>query len=76
VVAPGLSAPFGYTSRDRPGLFAFIYLVNFFVFIGFAFLGLLTAWRLAFRPEEFKRLIERFIAKRNPNRATGRPSHE
>jgi hypothetical protein len=58
---------FGYTLKEHANLFVFIYGIDFFAFVGFAFLGLLTAWLLAFRPEEFKRQIERSIAKRNLN---------
>lgn len=56
---------FGYTIRDHGAVFVFIYLMDIFAFVGFALLGLLTAWLLAFRPEAFKRQIERSIAKRN-----------
>lgn len=55
----------GYTAKEHPGLFTFVFLLDVVVFVGFAFLGLLTAWLLAFRPEAFKRSIERSIAKRN-----------
>jgi len=58
---------FGYTSKDHGAVFALIIVLDFFVFLGFALLGLLTAWLLAFRPEPFKRAIERSIAKRNSN---------
>lgn len=58
---------FGYTSKDHGAVFALIFAVDFFVFLGLALLGLLTAWLLAFRPEAFKRAIERSIAKRNSN---------
>jgi hypothetical protein len=40
-------------------------LFDILLFLGFTFLGLLTAWLLAFRPEAFKQSIERSIAKRN-----------
>ncbi len=56
---------FGYTSKDHPAVFTLVFLADFFVFLGFAFLGFLTAWLLAFRPETFKRSIERSIVKRN-----------
>jgi hypothetical protein len=65
---------FGYTVKDHGAAFLFVYAVDFFALLGFALLGLLTAWLLAFRPETFKRAIERSIAKReraiakrNPN---------
>lgn len=58
---------FGYSIKDHGAVFVFIYVMDFFVFLGFALLGLLTAWFLAFRPEAFKRQIERSIAKRNSN---------
>jgi ABC-type sulfate transport system permease component len=56
-----------YTVKGHGAAFALIYGVDFFAFLGFALLGLLTAWLLAFRPETFKRAIERSIAKRNSN---------
>jgi hypothetical protein len=56
---------FGYTSKEHAAVFTFLLMLDFVVFIGLAFLGLLTAWLLAFRPEKFKHLIERSIAKRN-----------
>ena len=55
---------FGYTLKDHGAVFVFIFLMDFSVFVGLALLGLLTAWLLAFRPEAFKRQIERSIAKR------------
>jgi hypothetical protein len=58
---------FGYTAKDHGAVFAFILIVDFLFFLGLALLGLLTAWLLAFRPEVFKRAIERSIAKRNSN---------
>jgi len=39
-----------------------IYGIDFFAFVGFALLDLLPAWLLAFRPEAFKREIERSTA--------------
>jgi len=44
----------GYTVKDHGAVFALIYGIDFFAFLGFALLGLLTAWLLAFRPETFK----------------------
>jgi hypothetical protein len=58
---------FGFTSKDHGAMFTLIFGVDFFAFLGFALLGLLTGWLLAFRPEAFKRAIERSIAKRNSN---------
>jgi hypothetical protein len=58
---------FGYTMRDHGSVFTFIFLVDVFAFLGLALLGLLTGWLLAFRPEAFKRAIERSIAKRHSN---------
>jgi len=58
---------FGYTIKDHGAVFALIYAIDFFAFLGFALLGLLTAWLLAFRPETFKRAIERSIAIRSSN---------
>ena len=57
----------GYRVKDLGAVFALIYGIDFFAFLGFALLGLLTAWLLTFRPETFKRQIERSIAKRNSN---------
>ena len=57
----------GYTVKDHGAVFALIYGIDFFAFVAFALLGLLTGWLLAFRPEIFKRVIERSIAKRNSN---------
>ena len=57
----------GYTVKDHGPMFGLIYGIDFFAFLGFALLGLLTAWLLAFRPETFKRGIERSIDKRNSN---------
>lgn len=57
----------GYTTRNHGSAFAFVVGIDFFVFIGLALLGLLTAWLLAFRPEGLKRAIDRSIAKRSGN---------
>jgi hypothetical protein len=57
----------GFTIKDHGGLFILIYLIDFFTFLAFALLGILTGWLLAFRPEALKRSIERSIAKRNSN---------
>jgi hypothetical protein len=38
-------------------------MLDFFMLLALAFLGLLTAWLLAFRPEALKSSIERSIAK-------------
>jgi len=57
----------GYTVKDHGAVFGLIYGIDFVAFLAFALLGLLTAWLLAFRPEIFKRGIERSIAKRNSN---------
>jgi hypothetical protein len=57
----------GYTVKDNPGLLTFVFIVDLIAFIGFAFMGLLTGWLLAFRPEVFIRSIERSMAKRNSN---------
>ena len=56
---------FGYMAKDHGQVFGAILLFDILLFLGFTFLGLLTAWLLAFRPEAFKRSIERSIAKRN-----------
>lgn len=56
---------FGYTSKEHAAVCTFVLMLDFVFFIGLALLGLLTAWLLAFRPETFKRVIERSIAKRN-----------
>ena len=56
---------FGYTAEHHGAVFGLVYLTDIFAFIGFALLGLLTAWLLAFRPETFVRAIERSIARRN-----------
>jgi hypothetical protein len=57
----------GFTIKDHGALFTLIYMIDFFMLLGLAFLGLLTAWLLAFRPEAYKRSIERSLAKRNSN---------
>jgi len=44
---------FGYALKDHPGVFTAIFIVDISVFVGFALLGLLTAWLLAFRPDAF-----------------------
>ena len=61
------SSLFGLTLKGNGGLFIFIYMIDFFVFLGFAFLGVLAAWLSAFRPELLIRSLERSIAKRNSN---------
>jgi hypothetical protein len=58
---------FDYPDKKHPAVFTFVFLLDVVVFIGFARLGLVTSWLLAFRPEAFKRSIERSIAKRNSN---------
>jgi hypothetical protein len=58
----------GYTMKDNPKIFLWVILADFFAFVGFAFLGVLTAWLLAFRPEAYLRTIERSIAKKNAKR--------
>ena len=58
---------FGLTLKDNAGLFLFIYMIDFLIFLGFAFLGFLTAWLSAFRPETLIHSLERSIAKRNSN---------
>jgi hypothetical protein len=55
----------GYTMKDHPAIFLWVFLADFFIFLGFAFLGVLASWLLAFRPETYLRTIERSIAKRN-----------
>lgn len=55
----------GYTSKEHPAVFTFVLMLDFIFFVGLALLGLVTAWLLAFRPETFKRVIERSIAKRS-----------
>jgi len=57
----------GYTIEDHGSVFVLIFTFDFFVVVGFAFLGLLTGWLLAFQPEALQRSIDRSIAKRNPN---------
>ena len=42
---------FGYTVERHGTVFGLVYLTDIFAFIGFALLGLLTTWLLAFRPE-------------------------
>jgi hypothetical protein len=56
---------FGFTIKYHGATFVLIFALDFGLFLGLALLGLLTAWLLAFRPEAFKRQIERSIAKRN-----------
>jgi len=56
---------YGYTIKDDGAVFLVVFLLDIFFFFGLALLGLLTAWLLAFRPEGFKRAIERSIAKRS-----------
>jgi hypothetical protein len=55
---------FGYTIEDHPNYFLLVFLVDLVVVLGFAFIGLITACALAFRPEAYLRAIERSIAKR------------
>jgi hypothetical protein len=55
----------GFATKDHGTVFFFVIIIDICMLLGFALLGLLTGWLLAFRPEAFKQSIGRSIAKQN-----------